>query len=82
MATHMKIFLLVSLLAKRYLELETPDMPYGPLHIIVEDGNMSDKHLEMCKRDITSEEDMKMIEFLEIMPERLREIVWNRAVYN
>ena len=32
-----------------FLQLKRVD-PYGALHIVVEDGNMEDSHLDFCRR--------------------------------
>jgi len=69
-------------LVKTYHSLKTWDMHWGALHICVEDGNMRDTDLDGCIDSTNppmTEDDWAMLEFLRPLPERVRDIIWERG---
>jgi hypothetical protein len=55
--------------------------PWGPLHIVVEDGNLKDHHLDFCEEriaagDAATADEVELLKRLRAMSEDDRWAVW------
>ena len=70
-------------LMERAFELWRAVDEFGPLHIIVSDGNIDDCHIEMCEknrydeRELTDDE-RELLALLKAMTIDARESLWDR----
>lgn len=66
-------------LMKRAAELMRSVDEFGPLHIIVGDGNVEDRHLAMCEPDATTDDERELLKLLKAMTLDARDKLWDTA---
>jgi hypothetical protein len=69
----------MSELMKRAADLMRSVDEFGPLHIIVGDGNVDDIHLEMCVRLAETEDERELLRLLKAMTVDARDELWETA---
>jgi hypothetical protein len=69
----------MSALMKRAAELMRSVDEFGPLHIIVGDGNVDDCHLVMCEPGAVTEDERELLKLLKAMTVDARDKLWETA---
>lgn len=66
-------------LMERAAELMRTVDEFGPLHIIVADGNLDDCHLEMCRPHAETDDERELLILLKVMTVDARDALWETA---
>jgi hypothetical protein len=66
-------------LMRRAAELMRSVDEFGPLHIIVGDGNVDDCHLAMCEPGAATDDERELLKLLKAMTLDARDTVWDTA---
>ena len=64
-------------LVSQYKEMVSYDMHFSNMHIVIEDGNMDDDHIDWCVNRGVSDEERAVAEWLKSMPVIVREAIWS-----
>ncbi len=69
----------MSALMKRAAELMRSVDEFGPLHIVVGDGNVDDNHLAMCEPYAETDDERELLKLLKAMTVDARDKLWETA---
>lgn len=53
--------------------------PYGPLHAVIDDGNMEDRNLDAVESEPLSDTERQCLNALRALPEEQRYAAWEEA---